>query len=63
MFKQSINGVEVFIIYDNIKKKYVVINDFGIFYLDEKPTTDQEIEKMELLLEQVKIETCYLKNT
>jgi len=62
MRKQSINGIEVIFWYDNKRKRYVIIQDFYIYYSYEKPVTDQEIEDMLLQLEQTRLETEYWRN-
>ena len=56
MRQQSINGEDAIIWYDRKKNQYLVIYSFGMFYYNERPTTDQEIEDMELELEQLRLE-------
>ena len=65
MLRQSINGEDVIITYNKVKKKYLVIytslyNSF-MYYCDKKPITDQDVEVMERQLEQIRLETEYLK--
>ena len=66
MRRKSINGIDVIISYDQRKNKYLVIcildYNFFTYYIDEKPTTDQEIEDMENELEQIRLDSEYLNN-
>lgn len=59
MRRQSINGEDAIIWYNKKKNKYLVIYSFGMYYYNEKPVTDQEIEDMELELEKIRLETEY----
>jgi len=54
MIKQTINGIEVDII--RVRDRFLIIYDNEMYYTDERPYTDQEIEKMERELTNVRNE-------
>ncbi len=47
MIEQTLDGKDIYIIYNIIRRKYIVIYEGRTLELDERPVTDQDIQKIE----------------